>query len=278
MTIAGDLINFESGRSTFKGNVEAKQFLAGSRNGLNITVEGYNDDESLPSPADSKISFNVGSYDENGMWHNDSRAYFTMEGNGMMLCMKNSDGNWYHVDFTKWQQGGSVSSIGLDLYSKNSTTNRFEKAKTVYYTGTLNNNTVFYNNPGCTDKFTSSYEYCTFETRPGVVVRHDYGPEGYRNELWDSSVYRQVSFGSDGKMTKSNNKYIVIISGSYYTYLTYASATNTEKINITDIYMANSSNRLSDVASSNTPTSFNVIPMSYVQQGPFPGVYAGPVF
>ena len=106
------------GNATFTGAVNATAFIAGSTSGLNITTTG------------DTIAFRDGY---------DTRAYFSSEGSGMQLHIKDSSGDWYTIDFAFWNSasGNNAPANRLTVYKfYNQTTNGqlFSEEKSIFYT------------------------------------------------------------------------------------------------------------------------------------------------
>lgn len=239
--ISGDVINFDSGKSRFKGEVEATKFLAGDKNDLNVTTEG------------NKISFNLG---------NESRAYFTSEGSGMQLYIKDERGYWRKIDFSKLTLvTNNVGTTGhIDLYSPDSGSS-MKYARSIYY----NTYGTFYSDQAGQTYVSPTWStYYIKETMPGVIVCRPIGGNSIasRTELYNCDVYRKVQFGQQGSMTVSSSKRIQIAGTNIW--LTSYNDTDLVDISARDIYFGTSDSKLSDVHS-NPNESFRVKRMAYIR-------------
>lgn len=198
------------GNATFTGAVNATAFIAGSTNGLNITTTG------------DTIAFRDG---------NDTRAYFSSEGSGMQLHIKDSSGNWYTIDFAFWnQEGGSnapANSLPLyKMYSQTTNGQYIQETKYIYYTNlrkcyTDYGGTTVASNSNTTGYYVKADEVNSIthdvKTEYDLVcnVMNAYGGGSAHYVLKQSVlVYYPVTFDSNGGLVIARDNPAVLINAN----------------------------------------------------------------
>ena len=290
VTISGDLINFESGRSKFKGEVEATKFFAGKKDGLNITIEGENYDDQLPAPGYSKICFNqgvrVGIHSNQVIYANVCKAFFTSEGEGMQLYIKDSAGNWKKINFDNFiPVDSSVGTTNhIDLYTWDSSAKQMKFYKQLYY----NDYGTFYQdqsgNTLVTSQLNNLWSDCyIMDSEIGKNVateRTVSGSTQTRIELRDCIIYKKVTFDStNGAITINNNLKKINVAGTNM-WLNRFSRQNETTIPSSQIYFGTDSTTpvSSMTGIANPGASFNIRPLIYPDAWQSPEIVSGGIY
>lgn len=259
VVITGDRIDFSAGTSKFYGEVEATQFVAGSKQDgkLCIITDG------------NSISFNL-SHEENGLWKPERLAWFDYDKSdkNLYLYIKHG-GETYRIDFRYWTPvvDSTVGTTGhIEIYKLQNTsainTTEVNQSRYLYFRDQNNSSTTttkyYLDNAGtnAVTEDTPGYGWYIRARRVGVVT---WNQSNNRYELQDCYLYSPVTFTPAGQMVVgSTGKYLVTDTHRYL----HSVSSSLVTIPASSIYMGSSQTTLSSV---NTNTGMTQVQVYVVQ-------------
>lgn len=166
--------------------------LFGDRSGLHMKINGNN------------IEFHNGYGDDSCI------ARFVTEGLGLQLHIKNTDGTWYKIDFTKWSElaGGVVSTRLWSLSNNVRPGVSTYSAEDVY---SSSGDGVFYYDVEKQRPITDDSVYYKLYKTINAIYTNESGDYPYQRVV--VRIFKPVAF-NEGMMVQSNRSHCAIISNT----------------------------------------------------------------